>query len=182
MIVVSTLTVSSSMTLVNVSSMVLSGVDIVATSGSIIIPYGAAVDLGNLGEIGLDLTGGQFLYRDESDVRVIPSLQQKCMTIETPADADNFLFFKSVRAITVVGVYCVVNAATSAVVTLQECNGDGGSCGTTESLTCAATNTQSTSIDDPTVDAGDWMRLDVGTVTGTVGHVSFCAEYRETRL
>jgi len=102
----------------------------------------------------------------------------KCVNIESPADADNFLFFRAERAITLTGIDCLVGAATSAVVTLQECDSSGGSCGTSEAATCSTTNTtESAGIDDAAVDAGDWMRVDIGTVTGSVGQVAFCVTY-----
>lgn len=102
----------------------------------------------------------------------------KCMTIESPADADNLLFFRAERALTLIGIDCLTNAATSAVLTLQECSSSGATCGTSEAATCGTTNTTETGgIDDTAVDAGDWMRIDVGTVTGSVGHVSFCVTY-----
>lgn len=102
----------------------------------------------------------------------------KCMTIETPADADNFLFFRAEAAITVTGIDCLSNDGTSAVITVQECDGNGGSCGATEAaITCGTTNTtEATSIDDAAVDAGDWMRVDVGTVTGST-QVAVCTTF-----
>ena len=100
------------------------------------------------------------------------------MTIETPTDADNFLFWRAEQNITVTGVYCVVNAATSAVITFQECDVNGGTCGTTEAaLTCGVTVTSSTTIDHAPIDTGDFLRVDLGTVTGTVGHAIACETF-----
>jgi hypothetical protein len=103
----------------------------------------------------------------------------KCMVIETPADADNFLFWRTDLAITVTGIDCLVNAATSAVTTVQECDANGGTCTAVEAaMTCGTTNTtEAAGIDNAAIDAGDWLRLDVGTVTGTPGHVNVCVTY-----
>jgi len=105
--------------------------------------------------------------------------ETNCMIIETPSDSDNFLWFRAERALTVTGIDCLVNASTSTVITVQECGANGTSCGTTEAaMTCTTTNTtESSTIDDSAVDAGDWMRIDVGTVTGTVGHVAVCITF-----
>ena len=122
-----------------------------------------------------NLTAGRSLTLTGDDVLADAELytHTKSMVIETPADADNFLFFRTDSAITITGIDCLVNAATSAVITVQECDANGGTCGTTEAaITCAATNTtEAAGIDDAAVDAGDYMRIDVGAVTGTVGHV-----------
>src|SRR3990167_1165255 len=126
------------------------------------------------------LTAGRSLTLSTNDVLADAELytDTKCMTIETPTDADNFLFWRAEQAITVTGVFCVVNAATSAVITFQECDVNGGTCGTTEAaLTCGVTVTSSTTIDDAAIDAGDFLRVDVGTVTGTVGHVIACETF-----
>ena len=98
----------------------------------------------------------------------------KTMVIETPTDDDNFLWFRVEGDITVTGIDCIVEDATSAAIIVQECDGDGDNCGTTEaSIVCAVTNTaHATTIDDPDIDAGDWLRVDVGTIVGTPGYVA----------
>ena len=108
-----------------------------------------------------------------------PDQMTKCMVIESPTDPDNFLFFRAEAALTVTHINCIVNAATSAVITVQECNSNGSSCAATEAaMTCTTSNTtESGSIDDPSVASGNWLRVDVGTVTGSVGHVTVCVTY-----
>jgi len=103
----------------------------------------------------------------------------KCMTIETPAVADDFLFFRAETAITITGIDCLSADGTSVAVLVKECNGNGGACGNTEaSITCDTTNTtEASGIDDSAVDAGDWMRIDPGTNTGTVTQLSVCVTY-----
>lgn len=147
------------------------------------VPSGTNPTVDSAGEAAVDTTAGQFVFYNGSAARVATDLLTKCMTIESPTDADNFLFFRASRGLTVTGIDCVVHAATSAVITVQECNGNGTTCGTTEAaMTCTTTNTtEAAGIDDATVDTGDWLRIDVGAVTGTVGQVSVCMEYTETR-
>lgn len=93
----------------------------------------------------------------------------KSMTIETPTDADNIFFFEAPIALTVTRVTGIVEAATSAVLTVQECDSAGDNCSTVEAVTADIDGTISTSIDNASIDAGDMVRVDVGTVTGTVG-------------
>ena len=93
----------------------------------------------------------------------------KGMTIETPTDADNFFAFEAPVALTITRVTGIVEAATSAVLTWQECDAAGDNCSTIEAVTADVDGTISTSIDNASIDAGDIIRLDVGTVTGTVG-------------
>lgn len=108
-----------------------------------------------------------------------PCQSTKCMTIESPSDSDNFLFFRTDVGLTVTGIDCLVNTSTSAVITVQECNANGGSCAATEAaMTCGTTNsTESGAVDDSTIDAGDWLRVDVGAVTGAPGHATVCVTF-----
>lgn len=102
------------------------------------------------------------------------------ITIESPVDADNFFLFRAHRAMTVIGIDCIVEDATSAVITVQECDSNGNTCTAIEAaMTCAVTNTaHSGAIDNASLDSGDYIRVDVGTVTGTVGQVHVTVEVR----
>lgn len=95
----------------------------------------------------------------------------KGITIETPTDADNFFVFEAPIALTITRVTGIVESATSAVLTWQECDSAGDNCSTIEAVTADVDGTIVTSgdIDNASIDAGDIIRLDVGTVTGTVG-------------
>lgn len=101
--------------------------------------------------------------------------------IETPVDADDFLFHRFDEAVTVTGIDCIVEDSTSAVVVIVECDADGDNCGTSrmsESLTCAVTNTADDgTIGESGIVAGARLRAQVGTVTGTPGHVNVTVYY-----
>lgn len=109
-----------------------------------------------------------------------PGVYTKCVVVESPADADNFLLFRANAAATVTGADCLVDAATSVDVALEECDADGGSCEATAVAggTCATTNTSLT-VTNSDIEAGDWLRLDVGTVVGTPAHVTFCWSFTQ---
>jgi hypothetical protein len=97
------------------------------------------------------------------------------MVVEAPSDADNFLFFRAASAFTVTGVNCMTStAASTGVITVQECDANGAACVSVATGTCAATNTTLT-VTNGSIDAGDWVRVDVGVVAGGPGHVNVCA-------
>ena len=100
--------------------------------------------------------------------------------IEAPSDSDNFLIYWTPNALTVTDVSCKVSSATSAVVTLQECDANGGSCVATAiaSGTCATTKTSLT-VTNSDVDSGDSIVTDIGTVTGSPGYLTVCLTFTE---
>ncbi len=91
---------------------------------------------------------------------------------EGPGNGDSFLWFEAEAALTVTRVSCICEAATSAVMTPRECDSAGDNCTDIEAaLTCDVDgNVISSGIDNGSLDAGDWMRIDVGTVTGSPEH------------
>ena len=107
----------------------------------------------------------------------------KCVTIETPADADDFLWFRCDTAYTITSIDAICEAATSAVVVVNECDSAGDNCGAAntkleESITAIVTGAADDgTLGNPDVAAGNWLRLQVGTVTGTPGHVTTCVTY-----
>jgi hypothetical protein len=103
----------------------------------------------------------------------------KCIIIEDPATADNFLFWHVERAATLTGIDCISEDATSTTIQLQECDGGGGGCGASETGIACDTNgaTESGGFTDPDIDGGDWMRANVTSVSGTPGHVTFCVTF-----
>lgn len=140
---------------------------------SIDLPAGA---INTATEIAADLiTYTQILDADQNDT--------KCILIETPADADDLLFFRNDRAITVTSIDCIVEAATSAIVVINECDSAGDTCGAAnsrveESLTCDVNGAADDgTIGNAGVASGGWLRAQVGTVTGTPGHVTVCVTY-----
>jgi hypothetical protein len=169
-------TVNSSGLLAKAGTGSIQADDVVCT-GCVVSTDVASLDVSD----DLNLTAGRSLTLTGDDVAADAELytDTKCMVIEAPVDADNLLFWRVESAVTVTGIDCIVNAATSAVITVQECNSNGASCTTTEAaITCATTNTtEASGIDDAAWDATDWTRIDVGTVTGTVGHVAVCVTF-----
>lgn len=104
-----------------------------------------------------------------------------CITVETPADADDLIWFRADLALTITGIDCIVEDATSAVITVEECDGNADNCAGVDgatTITCAVTNTADDgSLSNPSIDAADWVRLDVGAITGTPGHLTTCVTF-----
>lgn len=125
------------------------------------------------------ITAGRSLTRSTDDIAADAELytETKSIVIETPTDSDNFILFEAPVALTVTRVSGIVENATSAVLTAQECDSAADNCSTIEAVTADVDGTVSTSIDNASVDAGDWVRVDVGTVTGTVGHATLSISY-----
>jgi len=103
----------------------------------------------------------------------------KCINVDPNSTVTDFLFFRTDNAITVTGIDCLVDSATSLVLTLKECNINGGSCTATEAaMTCGTTNTtEASGIDDAAVAAGAYMRVVMGAKTGTPTQGILCMTY-----
>jgi len=100
--------------------------------------------------------------------------------LEKPVAAESFIIEKADVAYTLTDIDCIVSASTSAVMTVQECNTNAGSCTTVEALTCLTTNVADNGIDDTGIAAGNWMRVLVGAVTDITGdgeHVTVIIKY-----
>lgn len=126
--------------------------------------------------------GASYTWSAIGAIAVEPTVsasQTKCMTIESPAAGDDLLFFRAESALTLTGIDCLVADGTSVALLVKECSSSGGTCGNSESsITCGTTNTtESAGIDDAAIDAGDWLRVDPGTNTGSVTQLSVCVTY-----
>ena len=109
----------------------------------------------------------------------VPDEDTKCINIDPANATTDWFFYRAERALTVTGIDCIVDAATSVVLTLRECDANGASCTATEAaITCAATNTtEASGIDNAAVDAGDILRVLRGTVTGGPAQAFLCFTY-----
>lgn len=104
----------------------------------------------------------------------------KCANIDpTNATTTDWFVYRTDVAITITGVDCIVDAATSVILTPNECDGNGGTCSAIEAaITCVATNTtEATSIDNASIDAGDYIRVTRGTVTGSPKQATICLTF-----
>ncbi len=136
------------------------------------------------GEFAIDTTNDQWVYFASATTRVLDFRKQIDFTLESPADADNFNVWKPQYAITVTDIECLVDPADSAesvIITMEErdSNGDtpAGLDGAT-TITCGNTTTSDDgTLSNGSVDADDYVSVDIGTVTGTVTQLSVRLKY-----
>lgn len=150
---------------------------------SVEIPNGTSPTVDATGEIAIDTTADDLIYYGGAK-RSIPYEMSKDFTLESPADADNFLWFKAPYALTITDIECIVDPADSsesAVITVQECDGNGDSCAGVDgatTITCGNTTTSDDgTLSNGTIDADDYVALDIGTVTGTVSQLNVRVKY-----
>ena len=162
------------------------GIGVTITAGSVTastiltVPTSAAPTMNANGQVANDTTNDTLVYYSGASSHTVSDIQTKCMVIDSPTSSDSYLFFRTTRDVRVTEIDCLVNAATSALMTFQDCDGNGGSCGNVAAQqTCGTTNTQTTTITAPIIAAGTWTRIVMGTVTGTVGHVNTCVTFKE---
>ncbi|MCA9408903.1 MAG: hypothetical protein KC733_09445, partial [Candidatus Omnitrophica bacterium] len=148
---------------------------------SIEIPSGTGPTVDAEGEIAIDTTDDQFVYFGGAK-RVLSFKQMKAFTLENPADADNFILWKTLDPITITDIECIVDpadAAESVVIDVQERDSTADNPATVDAtITCDNDG----AADDGTltngaIDANDWISLDIGAVTGTVTQVSVTIYY-----
>lgn len=95
------------------------------------------------------------------------------MVVRDPSDSDSFLFAKLVSGATISDIHCIVDptdSSESVVIDVQECDSSGDNCTTVDAtITCDNDGAEDDgSLTNPSLDANDWILLDIGTVTGTV--------------
>jgi hypothetical protein len=100
---------------------------------------------------------------------------EKERTISNPTTDDDCLWFKAKRAITLAAFDCIAEGSTPSIsVDLQECNSSGTSCSSVLSSAVTANGgTDSGTISDSTIDSGDWVKVVLGTPSGTVNFITF---------
>ena len=128
-----------------------------------------------------DVAAGRSLTLTSGDYNADPELytQTRCLTLDPNSVVTDHLFFRPDTDITLTGIDCIVGSAASLALTLRECDANGVNCTVSEApITCGMTNTTETgAIDDPTVAAGDYLRVLLGTKTGTPSQAMICATY-----
>jgi hypothetical protein len=155
-------------------------------AGSIEIENADNPNVSTNGEIAVDSTADQFLYFHGS-LYTLDARRFESATVEDPADADNFMLFKAPFALTITDIECIVDPADtgeSVVIDIQERNGTGDSPATVDAtITCDNDGASDDgTLTNGAIDSGDWVSLDIGTVTGTVNQVSVTITYQVDRV
>lgn len=103
----------------------------------------------------------------------------KCMNIDPALATTSWLMWRASAALTITGVDCLVEDATSTVATLQECDANGDACTAVEAaMTCLVTNTtEAAGVDNTGIDAGDYLRVLRGANVGAPAQLIMCFEF-----
>ena len=160
----------------------------VSTNGTLVIENGANPTVDGAGEIGIDSTEGQLVFHDGSQQHVVSGRKSIDLVIPLPTDSMSFLFKKARYDLTISNVYGIVDPADtgeSVVFDIRECNSTGDSC-TTIDATITADNDGAQddgTLTNPTIDADDWMLVDIGAVTsgGTLDNLTISIDFVEDK-
>lgn len=130
--------------------------------------------------VGIDTTSDQLKYYGGA-VRVLSYKKQKSFVVKSPADTDDFLLFKSQQAITITDIHCIVDPADSGEsisVDIQECDSTGDNCSTVDAAITADNDgaEDDGSLSNGAIDAGDWVKVVLGSPTGTISFLT-CSIY-----
>ena len=150
----------------------------VKSTGSLAIPQGAAPTVDAAGEVAIDTTSDQLVYFGGAK-RVLPYPQYKSATLASPTDADNFNLFKAPYALTITDIECIVVGGTSVVIDVEERTATGTIPASVDApITCDTDGASDDGVlTNGPIDAGDWVSLDIGIVTGTVTQVTVTITY-----
>lgn len=99
--------------------------------------------------------------------------------IQSVADTDDALLFKAPAGMTMTGIDCIVTAATSATINVQECDSAGANCSdtATSDLACDTDGATTSNFTNASIDSGDWVKLDIPSISGSPGTLSVTVSY-----
>jgi hypothetical protein len=145
------------------------------------IPNAASPTVNVTGKIALDTTSDQIKYYGAAE-RVLPYKKTYSIVVPAVAATDDMLFVKLPYGITLLSLDCIVSAATSATINIQECTSTGTSCDdmATDDLVCdtdGAVTTTFGGTEGATAASGAWLKLDVASISGTPGTLTVTITY-----
>lgn len=168
-----------------IENCILSGLAISGTTSPTItveaMPANATVNAA--GEMTIDTTTDQIRWYGTEQRQLSPKLTFS-VVVPSVADTDDMLIMKAPYGMTITGIHCLVSAATNAVIRLRECTSTGDCAGAGSNdiddgdLTCDTDGESDTTIStDATIDSGDWIKLNVVSISGTPGVLTVTVTY-----
>jgi hypothetical protein len=128
-----------------------------------------------------DCAAGTWATTIDASGNLTCSAQTKTFSVVVPSVAatDDMILFKAPAALTLTGLDCIVSAATSATINIQECDSTGASCADTATadLACDTDGATTTSFTDAAIASGAWVKLDVASISGTPGTLTVTVKY-----
>jgi hypothetical protein len=134
------------------------------------ITSGADPTINAAGKIGIDTTANQLKYYGTAAKVLDPRIPLD-LSFKSPASGDK-IKFRVPWGFTISSIGCVTDAATSAVLDIQECDSNAANCATVLSTTITCGTTRGTgTVSDSSIASGNYIYAVLGTVTGTPGYV-----------
>ena len=140
------------------------------------VPSNATVNAA--GEVTIDTTTDQIRWYGTAQQQLSPKLTFS-VVVPSVADTDDMLIMKAPYGMTITSLDCIVSAATSATINIQECDSAGANCvdTATSDLACDTDGANTTTLNNAVVDSGDWLKLDVASISGTPGTLTVTVTY-----
>ena len=142
------------------------------------IPNGTGPTVNAAGEIAIDTTDNQLVHYGTAET-VISGELDFAFAIATPANGAVFNLFKARNPLTISAWHCIVVNGTNTVVRILEADSTGASGATIDADVTCDTNgaADDGSLSNGTIDAGDWVQVQVVSVSGGVSSVTGDAYY-----
>lgn len=158
----------------------LEGISGISGLTSLALPQGASPTVDAAGEVALDITSDQLIFYGASK-HVVTGKYQENFVVKSPVD-DDFLLFKARQAITITDIHVIAQGGTSISIDIQECDSAGANCSSVDAAITADTDgaEDDGTLSNPTIDAGDWVKVVLGAPSGTVNFVSGSIYYNLT--
>ncbi len=141
------------------------------------VPSNATVNAA--GEVTIDTTTDQIRWYGTAQQQLSPKLTFS-VVVPSVADTDDMLIMKAPYGMTITALDCIVSAATSATINIQECSSAGASCADLDSdITCDADGAADDgTLTDSTIASGAWLRWKTTSVSGTPTFLTVTVRYR----
>lgn len=133
------------------------------------------------GDAWYNTSGPYWAYYNGAINKRIVTEQTYAITT-APVASSNTLLWQVPYNTRIETIRCIVDpgGSSSAVINIQGCNANGASCASvdTSSITCGNTNsTDDGSLASPSITAGNWVNLNIGTVTGSPAKLTVTVKY-----
>lgn len=147
------------------------------------IPNGTGPTIDTTGQIAVDTTDDDFIYYGASAARILTYKLWDSKTLENPTTGDSFLLWQTLDAITLTNIKCIsdpTQAGDSVSIDIQECDSAGANCvdADTSAITCDYDGAADDgTINDPNIDANDYINWKINSAVGTPSQVNVTIYY-----
>jgi len=153
----------------------------VVVTTSLQLVANTAPQVAGQGQIGIDISDDQLQYFGGSK-RVLTYKKDKSIFVESPAIGDTFTLWKALDAITITNIHCIVDPAgsgDSVTADIRECDSSADNCVSVDSdiLCNNAGASDDGTFTNGSIDANDWLQLNISTNTGSASQLTVSVYY-----